>query len=75
MSIVSSVGKIGEAIAVWLNPERKEKVILRRAIEAADQLLLILRREGRYKEMKESTRNDLERHYQKQFDAWKDGAT
>ena len=73
MSIVNSVAKIGEVIAGWLNPERKEKAILREAIDSAEQLLLILRKQGRYEKMKEIKRKAYEAHYQKRFDSWRDG--
>ncbi len=73
MSIISSVSKIGEALAVWLNPERKEKAILRGAIESAEQLILILRKQDRYKNMTDLERSKYELHYQKRFSAWKDG--
>lgn len=72
MSIVGPLTKIGEAIAVWLNPERKEKVILREAIESAEQLLMILRKQGRYATFTEQQLKEYELHYQKRFDAWKD---
>jgi hypothetical protein len=75
MSIASSVGKIGEAVAVWLNPERREKAILRKAIEAAEELFLIIRKQGRYKDKDADYLSKMEKHYQKQFDSWKDGAT
>ena len=73
MSIASAVSSAVESISIWLNPERKEKIVLRRAIEAAEQLLMILREEGKYKRMVPRRRKELEKHYQKQFDAWKDG--
>ena len=73
MSITSAVSEAVTAISIWLNPERKEKIILRKAIAAAEELLKIERREGIYTTMKESKRIEYLRHYQKQFDAWKDG--
>ena len=73
MSITSAVSEAVTAISIWLNPERKEKIILKRAIAAAEELLLILRNEGRYKEMPVHKKHDLEVHYQKQFLSWKDG--
>lgn len=75
MSITSSVAKITEALAVWLNPERKERAVLREAIQSAEQLLLILRKQDRYKDMTDAQRAKYEIHYQKRFDAWKDGQT
>ena len=68
-----SIAKIGEAAAVWLNPERREKAVLRKALEAAEQLLMILRKEGIYSKLPQTRIKKLELHYQKQFDSWKDG--
>lgn len=73
MNAIEPIVKILEAVAVWLNPERKEKAILRGAIGAAEQLLMVLRKEGRYKDFTDAKRIEYEIHYQKQFDAWKDG--
>ena len=73
MSIPSSVAAIGEAFATWLNPTRRERVILLQAIAAAKELLKILRHEGRYKDMPSHKQIEWEIHYQKQFDAWQDG--
>ena len=75
MSIFSSISKIGEVIAIWLDPARKEKVILREAIESAEQLLMILRKEGRYASFDEKKLKEYEIHYQKRFNAWKDGSS
>lgn len=73
MSILSSFSKVSEAIAVWLNPERKERATLLGAIEAADELLKVLRKQGRYQFFNEKKLKEYELHYQKRFDAWKDG--
>jgi hypothetical protein len=73
MSIVSSVTKIGEALAVWLNPERREKAILRGAIESAEELMMILRKEGRYKHFSDKQLKEYEVHYQKRWNKWRDG--
>lgn len=75
MSITSAVSSVAESIAVWLNPERREKVILREAIESAEQLLMILRRQGRYATFTDKQLKEYEIHYQKRFDAWKDGTS
>jgi hypothetical protein len=75
MSITSAVSEAVESIALWLNPERKEKVVLKRAIEAAEQLLMILRKQGRYAKFTQAKLTEHEIHYQKQFDAWKDGTS
>ena len=73
MSIPTAVAAIGETIAVWFNPERREKAVLRGAIEAAEQLILILRKKGRYTEWSDKKLKEYEEHYQKRFDAWRDG--
>ncbi len=75
MSILSSFSKMGEALAIWLNPERKERAILREALDAAEQLLLILRKQGRYAKMTGIKLKAYEAHYQKRFDSWRDGQT
>ena len=49
MSILSSISRIGEVVAIWLNPERRKEVRLREAISSAEELLHILRRENGYK--------------------------
>jgi len=73
MSILSSASKVFETIAIWLDPVRKERVILLEAIAAAKELLMILRHEGRYKDMLLHKLIEYEIHYQKQLDAWQDG--
>jgi hypothetical protein len=73
MSILSAISDMGSAVAVWLNPDRKEKAVLRSAIESAEQLLMILRKEGRYAHFTEKKLKEYEIHFQKRFDAWKDG--
>lgn len=73
MSVTASLSKIGESIAVWLNPERKEKAVLRRAIEAGDELIRVLRKEGRYAHFTEKMLKEYEVHYQKRWNSWKDG--
>lgn len=73
MSITSSVSKIGEALAVWLNPERRERVILLGAIDSAIEIIKILKKQGRYQFFSEQKLKEYELHYQKRLDAWKDG--
>lgn len=73
MSITSAVSEAVTAISIWLNPERKEKIILRKAIGAAEELLMIYRKEGKYKSMSPAKLLVLEVHYNKQWLAWKDG--
>lgn len=75
MSIVSAVSEVAEALAVWLNPEKKERIVLLRAIESAAELLKILRKEGRYKNFTEKQLKEYEIHFQKRFDAWRDGTS
>lgn len=73
MSIPSSVAKILEVIAVWRDPERREKVILREAIEAAEELFKILRKQERYASMNDKELARWELHFTKRWNAWKDG--
>jgi cytochrome c556 len=73
MSITSAVSEAVTAISIWLNPERKEKIILRKAIGAAEELLKIYRKETPYDTMPVHRVMDLEVHYRKQWLAWKDG--
>lgn len=75
MSIPAAIGGAVEAISDWLNPTKKEIRVLRRAVGAAEELLKILRQEDRYKDMPLVKRAEFERHYQRQFDSWKDGQT
>ena len=65
--------KILSSLAPWLNPERREKAVLRGAIESAEQLLMILRKQGRYAAFSEKALKEHEIHFQKRFDSWKDG--
>jgi len=73
MSVVSSVSKIGEVIATWLDPVRRERATLLRAIEAGEELMKVIRRKGEYADMSYRDRLKEERHYQKRWDSWKDG--
>jgi hypothetical protein len=73
MSIITSITKIGEVVATWLDPERREKAVLRKAIEAADELLRIYEHSGRYQGMPDKKIQLLKIHYYKQWNAWKDG--
>jgi hypothetical protein len=73
MSIPTALAEAVEAVASFLNPEKHEKRVLRRAIEAAEQLLMVLRREGRYAKFSDEKLKEYEIHYQKQFNAWRDG--
>lgn len=73
MSITSAVSEAITAISIWLNPERKEKIVLRRAIGAAEELFKIRDRVGIYEKMSDKKRKSLEVHYTKQWNAWKDG--
>jgi len=75
MSVTTAVSAIAEALAGLLDPEKREKRILRGAIESAVELLMILRKQGRYKFMSDAKRAEHEIHYQKRFDAWRDGRT
>ena len=73
MSLVSAISEAVEAVSVWLNPSKREVRVLRGAIESASELLLILRKEGKYEKMPDKRLKQLEVHYQKQFDSWRDG--
>jgi hypothetical protein len=91
MKTTTSLAKVAEVIATWLNPERKEKAILRAAIESADQLMAIKdeliyrtatgtlkasRKNAReYATFTEKRLLDHEVHHMKRFQAWKDGQT
>ena len=61
------------AIGRWVNPDRQRERRKERAIEAAGNLLDILRKEGGYSSFSEKELRKMEKHYQKQFDAWKNG--
>lgn len=73
MSITSSVAKVAEVLATWLDPERREKAVLRGAIEAASELIQIYEHSGRYQGMPEKRVAELKAHYYKRWNAWKDG--
>jgi hypothetical protein len=73
--ILAPILKMGEAIAVWLNPERKEKAVLRRAIFAAKQIIDLLEKTGEFKFYSDIKRQQLIAHYKKQLKAWEDGAS
>lgn len=73
MSIASAVAEAVEAVSNLLNPAKREVRVLRGAIEAGEELLMILRKEGIYAKMPEKRLKQLEVHYQKQWNAWKDG--
>lgn len=73
--MIESIAKIVGSAAIWLNPERKEEHILRGAIEAAEQLIMIYRKEGKYKDITDKKKSKLETHYLKRFNSWKDGRT
>jgi hypothetical protein len=73
MSVVSAISAVTEAVASFLDPSKREPRVLRKAIEAAEQLLMILRKEGRYKDFTANRLRDHEIHFQKQFDQWRDG--
>lgn len=73
MIVIDSIAKVAETIAIWLNPQRKERVVLLEAIEAATEIINILENTGKYKEITEARRMQLLIHYKKQFESWKDG--
>lgn len=78
--IVASVTKIGEVIAKWLDPERIEKAKLHgiikvqgQAIEAAENLLQLRSYQGIYKNMKPERIEKYRIHWEKRWNAFKDG--
>ena len=75
MSTPASVANILSVIASWLDPVRRKEVTLLRATGAAEELLKVIRKQGRYEKFTDKKRAEYEIHYQKQFDAWKDGTS
>jgi hypothetical protein len=61
------------AIGRWLNPDRKREQIKDQALSAAQEIINILDRAGKYDKMQEKLRLKWRKHYQKQFDQWRDG--
>jgi hypothetical protein len=61
------------ALGRWLNPDRRREARLRRAIEAAEEIIKILKKQNGYGCFREDKLRQYENHYQKQFDAWKNG--
>jgi hypothetical protein len=58
------------AIGIWLNPQRKELIRLRRAIEAAKELVKVLRKQNPYAKYTDAQRAKWEVHFEKQFERW-----
>lgn len=73
MSIPSALAEVAGALASFLNPKERERRVLRRAIEVANELFLIYKKEGEYKDMSTSRYNKVRIHYEKQWRAWSDG--
>lgn len=73
MKVLDWIGYPIEAVSIWLNPQRKTEIVLRRAVEAAEQLILIYQKRGVYLGMKPERLKKFETHYLKRFEAWKDG--
>jgi hypothetical protein len=78
MSIATSLSKIGEVLAIWLNPERREKARMKGAISAAENLIAIYEATyenggGIYAAWPKNKLLDYKTHYKKQFEAWKNG--
>lgn len=71
--MVTSIAKIGEVLAVWADPQRREVAKLRMAITAAENLLAIQDRSGVFKTMDDKRLEKYRVHYRKQFESWKDG--
>jgi len=75
MSVTTAVSAIAEALAGLLDPEKREKRVLRGAIKSAKEIIKILKKQGRYHFFSEKKLRDYEVHYQKRLDAWEDGRT
>lgn len=61
------------ALGRWVNPDRRREARKDAAIEAAGELIDILRRSGKYKYFSTEKLKRLEVHYQKRFNAWRSG--
>ena len=61
------------AVGRWLNPDRRREARKDSAIEAAEELLKILRKQNGYGAFTEKKLKQYEEHYQKRFDSWKLG--
>jgi hypothetical protein len=64
---------MGEALAVWSDPKRREVVKLRMAIEAAENLFDIDNKVGMYGGMTDKKLKAYRVHWSKRFKAFKDG--
>ena len=73
LGFLNSVGKIGEALTVWADPERRRVVKLLLAIEAAENLFAIRDKQGVYASMSEHKLSAYKVHYEKRWKAYKDG--
>jgi len=73
MSIIKLLTEPLATVSVLLNPDKRKERLLRRAIEAAEELIKVLKREGRYQTFPEKKLQEHEIHFRKQFDAWKNG--
>lgn len=61
------------ALGRWLNPDRRREARKDQAIRAADEIIKILKKTNGYGAFSEEKLKQYEKHYQKQFDAWKNG--
>jgi hypothetical protein len=61
------------AIGRWMNPDRSREARKDGAIEAAAELLDIIRKAGKYKYLPEAKLKQYEIHFQKRFNAWRNG--
>ena len=62
-----------EIAKVLADPERREEVKLRYAIEAAERIMMIDNREGMYKALKDKTLERKRIHWYKRWLKYKDG--
>jgi len=73
LPFLTSLGKVGEALAVWADPKRREVAKLRLAITAAENLIAIYEKSGIFKSFDDKKLEKYRIHFNKQFEAWKDG--
>lgn len=73
LAILGAFSDIGKVLAIVADPQRRELVKLRLAIEAAEHLLMIKDSTGIYKEMNAKYLEKYRIHWNKRWMAYKDG--
>lgn len=73
VSLFQSLSKISDLVAAIGDPKRRRVVKLLLAIEAADNIIDIYRREGIYKNMPDKRRDKMMRHWTKRWRRFRDG--